>query len=326
MGPLGRWEQRTGALRFDRSPFMPAPAEPPPLLVAMKHRLAKAKAVVRSPRRLPCTIGGRRTQDHRATIAVAVLVVAWISGCAEPRLEYTEVTRVHEVVTESEAAAFRGVVGMLPGGRIPAITPIFAPPPDWSESRTLPVTDLVQEEQTRLNERWDVDRLAAEWDGNRALERALRKHRMTVQQFAGLTLTLGAALSRSSIRENQLLPQLKEKGVAEVAHLREENRSFASLSEDGRHHVLQRAIWITRLDRAQRLLHVPSENVDLVTREKEQWLEAFPKEFSLNPFDDISDLLEERGLPFLELTSSGSDAELDWSREEAVIGRDTPDE
>jgi hypothetical protein len=297
-----------------------------PSTIAMKCDFQTAKEVVRSTRRLSCTVRGRRAKDRRAAIAFAVFVAAWISGCAEPPLEYTEVTRVHEVVTESEAAAFRGVVGMLPGGRIPAITPIFAPPPDWSESRTLPVTDLVQEEQARLNERWDVDRLAAEWDGNRALERALRKHRMTVQQFAGLTLTLGVALTRSSIRENQLLPQLKEKGIAEVAHLREENRSFASLSEDGRHHVLQRAIWITRLDRAQRLLHVPPENVELVQRKKEQWMEIFPKEFSLNPFDDISDLLEERGLPFLELTSSGSDAELEWNREEAVIGRDTPDE
>lgn len=272
------------------------------------------------------TAGQPKARGVPAAVITTLLTIASISGCSEPPLEYTEVTRVHEVVTETEATAFLGVVRMLPGGKIPAITPIFAPPPDWSDSRTLPVSDLVQEEQARLNERWDVDRLASEWHGNRALERALRKHRMTVRQFAGLTLTLGAALSRSSIRENQPLPQLKEKGIAEVAHLREENRSFASLSEDGRHHVLQRAIWITRLDRAQRLLHVPPENVDLVQRKKEQLLEAFPEEFSLNPFDGVSDLLEERGLPFLELSSSGSDAELEWSREEAIIGRDTPDE
>ena len=291
----------------------------------MKYKFLKLENVARSSGRLSLTIGKRRSPGLRVMIVLAVATAAWVSGCAEPPLEYTEVTRVHEVVTESEAAAFLGVVSMLPGGRIPRITPIFAPPPDWSETRTLPVTDLVQEEQTRLNERWDVDRIAAEWDGNRPLERALRKHRMTVQQFAGLTLTLGAALSRSSIRENQSLPQLREKGIAEVAHLREENRSFASLPDDSRHHVLQRAIWITRLDRAQRLLQVPPENVELVQRRKDQLLECFPEEFSLNPFDGISDLLEERGLPFLELTSSGSDAELDWSREEAIIGRDTPD-
>lgn len=279
-----------------------------------------------APRRLIGFLSPTLPAPARALRAfVAVVLAAVFSGCAEAPLEYTEVTRLHEPVKDSEAEAFLNVIDALPDRRMPAMNAIFGPPPDWNESRTLPVNDLVREEQARLAERWDVDRLAAEWEGNRALHRALRKQRMTVQQFAGFTLTLGAALSRAGVRENQPLPQLREKGIAEVAQLNEDGRSFASLPEDMRHQVLQRAIWITRLDRTQRLLHVPPENVDLAHRLESRFREIFPEEFTSNPFDGISDLLEEKGLPFLETSAGGYDDELDWNREDAIIGHDTPD-
>lgn len=255
-------------------------------------------------------------------IVAPLVVAAFVAGCDGKPLDYLEVKRIHEPIHESEAKAFLQIVESLPDGKLPPMERVFLNPPDWNESRTLPVNDLVIEEQNRLNDCWDVSRLAREWTNNRALQRALRRERITLEQFAGLTLTFGAALSRSKVRDDQDLSRLRDNGTSEIALLREDSRSFASLSEDARHYVLQRAIWITRRDRADRLLRVPVENVDRVERLGEILCNVFPSEFSVNAFDGIIDRLEEQGIPFEELPASGRDDEIEWRAEDALIGKD----
>ena len=118
---------------------------------------------------------------------------------------------------------------------------------------------------------------------------------------------------------------LLEKGDRQTDHLKRDRRSFASLPEDDRHLVLLQAMWITRRHRAFLLLEVPPENLDLVARHRESLAAVLPEEFQKPAFEGITDRLEEQGLPFEELSSSGRDEELDWRKEDAIIGTDLPD-
>src|SRR5690606_30943793 len=93
-----------------------------------------------------------------------------------------------------------------------------------------------------------------------------------------------------------------------------------------RHAILATAVWMTRIDRAKRLLEVPLDNVDLAKTHYERMKSIFPEEFTVNPFDVIADRIEELGLSFEELPQSGFDAEIDWTEAEAIRGEDQPDQ
>jgi hypothetical protein len=255
----------------------------------------------------------------------ALAMVALLGGCDPPPLEYLEVKRVDEVVTDAEFATWMRIVESLPGKRLPPMPAVFAPAPSWSAARTLPVAELVREEEQTLAQQWDLDRLCDGLDRLKALQRALVRERMTTEQFVGLTLAIGAALSRSSLHDGQDLRKLVASGDVEVDKLKEDQRSFSLLSEDERYAVLLRALWITRRDRANRLSRVPEDNVDRALRLHEELATIFPAEFVANPFDGIADLLAERGVPFEELPESGFDDQIDWRSSEAILGRDKPD-
>ena len=90
------------------------------------------------------------------------------------------------------------------------------------------------------------------------------------------------------------------------------------------HNVLHEAAWITRLDRARRLLSVPEKNVQLVLEHSEDLIRLFPGELTRNPFDGIADRLDEQGIPFEELPGNASFDTLNWNPDEAIVGRDAP--
>ena len=145
----------------------------------------------------------------------------------------------------------------LPDQKFPELQSVFPPPPDWNPSRTLPVSELINESQELLAERWSVDWQARHFQWNRHLARALQREQLTTQQFIGIAFTLGVAMARQIIREKQDLKKIIER-EKEITVLQKDLRPFSSLSQEGRHRVLQRAIWISRLERANKLILVPT--------------------------------------------------------------------
>lgn len=263
---------------------------------------------------------------HDTTLrCLCFFVIAVLAGCDDPGLTYTEVKRLDETVTSAELRAFLEVVDHLPGRKLPGFPELYLPPPEWNEERTLPVSDLVEVELRALEGRWKTDQLVDALPESRELDRWLKRKQMTRRQFAGLTLAIGAALSRSTVRENQKLPELVRKGMREVEQLQSDERPLNTLRvrPEELHDVLHRAAWITRYDRARRLQSVPEGNVHLVLNHWERLVQVFPSSLTQNPFDPIADRLENLGIPFEPMPGGDSLDVLDWNPSDAIIGRDS---
>ncbi|MGE3315939.1 MAG: hypothetical protein AB7O26_12570, partial [Planctomycetaceae bacterium] len=240
---------------------------------------------------------------RRAALAVAI-AVPFCAGCAEVVEERTIIGRYDEKVTEAEFKRFLEVVRRLPDGKLPELPIFFGPRPDWATSRTLPVHDLVKEENMQLAFRWDVNLLAKVLGHDRALQRSLRRSNMELEEFCVLIEAIGVSLCRTTLRPDQSLDAILEKSKVPMDQLQRDARSFSELSRDDVYDVLRRAVWITRVDRAKRLSGVPPENLALVRKHQEEILAIHPGEFKQNPFDPLADLLEEHGIPFEELPDS----------------------
>ena len=249
-----------------------------------------------------------------------------LAGCADAPLEFTEVKRISEKVTDADLNTFLRIVNSLPDEKLPEFPSVFAPPPDWDQGRTFEVSELVEREIKMLAGRSDVEKLGTHLQKNRRLQRALRREQLTPAQFAGLSLAIGVAISRSTLRDDQDLDKIIEEGERKIDELKQDMKSFHLHSPEGQHRVLQQAAWITRIDRAKRLKLVPPENyIDLVQKHGEKLAAIFPDEFTANPLDAVADRLEERGTPFEELAESGSDTEIEWNEADAIVGKDPPD-
>ncbi|MBI1313808.1 hypothetical protein GC176_21150 [bacterium] len=255
---------------------------------------------------------------------LTLLVVACAAGCGEIELKNQTVKRTDEPISAGDVRAFVEIVRNMPGKRLPNLPPLFLPPPDWNPERTLPVSDLVDSELLALDERWDYEPLVHLLPDSRQFDRWLLRKRMTREQFAGMTLVIAAALSRSTVRPDQDLNEIIARGEATRNELRKLNVPFNSLSPAMMHEVLHRAAWLTRYDRARRLAAVPTENVRAVLNYWEQLEPLFPASVTENPFDSITDRLEEEGVPFEELPGGESLDVLTWDRATAIVGRDEP--
>ena len=125
----------------------------------------------------------------------------------------------------------------------------------------------------------------------------------------------------------QNLHKIVEQGKKRLEALRTQTRRFNQLKPDERHVVLTTAVWITRIDRARRLMQVPPENRAMAERPFRAVSKTiFPPEFTANPFDSIADQIEELGMSFEELRQTGLDAEIEWKESDALRGTDQPDE
>lgn len=247
------------------------------------------------------------------------------AGCSNESLEYTELKQINEKVTEAELKRYLKVVELLPQQKLPTFPSVYAPAPAWSHIRSLPIEDLVNSEQTNLSLLWEVDRIRDQFGiRNRSLKKALRRRDMSKEQFVSYTLALGLAASRNQLREDQNLEDVIEKGNKTIHQLQLDKRPFSSLSLEERHRTLHEAMWISRVNRAEHLIQVPPENMNLVKAHWDKLQKVLPPEFLKNPLDELTDILEERGIPF---TFSEDDADelLHWTSTNAIIGNDEPD-
>ncbi|MEX0716319.1 MAG: hypothetical protein WD066_07030 [Planctomycetaceae bacterium] len=277
--------------------------------------------------RPPLNFVPRRRRPVRRALGVfsVCALTAALGGCLDEPLRYVEAKEIDEKITEAELATFLRIIRSLPERTLPAMPFPFAPPPAWDESRTLPVADLVIEEFHAIDQRWSVDWQARQLADDRPLHRALRREEMTPAQFAGIASALAAALGRERLPPRTDLDDVILEGRIVVDELRADPRPFHSLPPEVRHFVLRQAMWIARIDRAERLRQVPPENLTLVRRHRDVLSRIFPPEYHADPLAGIADLFAEHGIPFEELPEGGSDAHIEWDPAEAIVGRDEPD-
>jgi hypothetical protein len=247
------------------------------------------------------------------------------AGCGTHTQKFLEPRDIGDKVTDADLDAFLQVVNDLPDKKLPEMPVLFKKPPAWDEQRTLPVNELMREETDDLEKIWTDDNLLRHLAKDRALKKALRQ-RLTLPQFVGLVKTIGIALTRNAVRPDQNLHKIIEQGKKRLEALRGQTRRYNQLKPDERHVVLTTAVWITRIDRARRLLQVPPENRAMAQQHYDRLKTFFPAEFTANPFDSIADQIEELGMSFEEQRQTGLDAEIDWKESDAIRGTDRPDE
>lgn len=251
-------------------------------------------------------------------IAGLALMLVGLAGCADDPLRFTEVKGYDERVTQVELKKFFKIVKKLPKGKLPEFRKVFTPPEEWDAKRTLPIRELVQEERQRIAHQWDLSNIVQDLKHSRRLQRTLRRERMTMKQFVGLSLTIGLAISRQTLRENQDLEQIIAEGKEAMAKLDANSDQFSELPASRRYTILQEAVWVTRLDRAEHLEMVPLENVALVAKHQEQLSKIFPAYFRENPLDPIADELKELGIPFHVSENAEFSDLLDWDPGKAI--------
>ncbi|MFK7779457.1 MAG: hypothetical protein QM501_15235 [Gimesia sp.] len=228
-------------------------------------------------------------------------------------------------MTEAELKKYLKVIKLIPQQKIPTFPSVYAPAPTWSHIRSLPIEDLVNSEQINLSQQWDIQRISDHFGTrNRTLKKALQRRNMSKKQFISFTLALGLAASRLQLNEDQDLDEIIEQGNKIIQKLQLEKRPFSSLSLEERHRTLHEAMWIARVNRAERLIQVPPENINLVRKNWDQLKETLPPEFLNNPLEDLSDTLAERGMPFTINEKEDSDELLQWTTTEAILGTDHP--
>jgi hypothetical protein len=189
----------------------------------------------------------------------------------------------------------------------------------------LPIQDLVRQENDAFEDRWSVEIIARQLHKSKPLMRALRREQMTPEQFVGLALTVGAAVMVDATDERLDLATVVEAGERHVKVLSTDKTAFSSLSDVRAHEILAQAAWLTVVNRAKLLLQVPPENLLLVRKHREWLDEAFPNELKQDPLADLTNVMQQRGIPFEEMPESGSDEQIQWNTKTAIVGETSDD-
>jgi hypothetical protein len=272
----------------------------------------------------PVALDKFRVKTRHFLLLLVSTVGLLSAGCGAPVISDAQPKRADDRITPSELKRFLAVVASLPDGQLPKFPPVLLPPPHWSGTRTLPVSELVKDEETQLIEHRTIDWLVAHCPESRFLKRALRRERMTLEQFIGLYVALGYSLSRSALPEDRELNSILKFGKQVVAVLRRDRRVFSTLTGDEAFVAQEEAGWITLTDRASQLTLVHPENLLLVLENHAELAKLFPPVFSRNQLEEFQSILDDRGIPFDEPSTAESDAHIPWSRSDAIVGSDKP--
>jgi hypothetical protein len=246
-------------------------------------------------------------------------LVVW-GGCDTIENLPVSPLRPDDILTEADIEKFLALVGRLPEGRAPALPPIFPPAPQWSRDRLLPVHELVQQEESFLSERTTTEYLTLRCPRSPQLDRVLKKHQMSIEQFIGLYISVAVSSARDSVPADRDLEQIAKRGITAVAKLKQDRRKFSSLTDDEAYDLLGQARWLTVLNRAQRLRAVRTENSELVHAHRDKLAKVLPPEYLRNPFLDFGKTIDEQDIPFQEHPARPSDANIPWSPESAIVG------
>lgn len=256
---------------------------------------------------------------NRRWVVWACLCSFFLAGCGEVVL-MSDPKKIREKVSETELDSFLSIVDSLPNKKLPPMPSTLVPRPHWTQERTLPIQDLVRQENDAFYERWSVKWMARQLPNSKPLQRALRREQMTAEQFTGLMLAIGAALTVDALDERVDLKQVLEDGKKHVKELESNETAFSSLKQFRAYQILEQAAWITVVNRAGILADVPPENLTLVRKHRERLDEIFPDDLKQDPLVEFTNVMQERGIPFEEMAESGSDDRLEWNIDKALIG------
>ena len=245
-----------------------------------------------------------------------------MAGCADEPLESSDVKTFDQKITEDELRSYLAVLDSFPDKKLPTLPPLFQPLPNWNAARSLPVSELTQVERKTIDEHMSVEWFTKHMPPSKAFQRALRKERMTAQQFVGLTVALGLAMSRNELPSNEDVDKILARGTQIIASLEKDKRVFNLLSQDTVYYILEQAAWISLVDRLKRMKKIPPENCELARQYREQLEHAFPENLRLNPLQGLGKLLEDESLPFTDPGGNNLDDHIAWSRETAIVGTD----
>ena len=249
-------------------------------------------------------------------------IIFW--GCFVPgcgATNFSEAANVDDKISAAEFDSFISIIDSLSEKKLPELPETLLPRPHWTQERTLPIQDLVRQEKDAIDERWSIEWMTSKMPKSQSLLRALRREEMTPEQFVGLTLAIGAALTADAVDKRINLEQLATEAEQYVAEIAADETAFHSLNDEKAHQVLVKASWISIEKRVATLMQVPPENITLVRKNRERLDEIFPEDLKQDPLAELTNLMQERGIPFDEMPESGSDEHLEWDRNKAVIGR-----
>ena len=268
---------------------------------------------------LPAEPSDMRTAHPRLlTLVGCVLLTA---GCYEPPIDFLEVRRVDEPITADDIELLARVAEQMEGGRLPPLSPHFLPRPRWDAKRPATVATLAREELERLRESTRLPVLSDSIGRRPRLRYALEQEKLTREQYTSLLLAVGLATQRAKVDPARDLDRYVEVGRRILKQLADRDVSFAALSPDEQIRAVDEATWITRVNRAERLLEVPVANAALADRSDERLRRILPVAFLSDPLAAVADPLRDYGVPFRERPDSGFDSELTWSRaDERAVG------
>ncbi|HLJ12593.1 MAG TPA: hypothetical protein VKU82_15470, partial [Planctomycetaceae bacterium] len=84
-----------------------------------------------------------------------------LTGCEEPEIVQLEPKRADDKLTSAEIESFLSIVDSLSDHKLPPMPQAVLPAPQWSRNRSLPISDLVKEEEKALIERGAIDWMSA---------------------------------------------------------------------------------------------------------------------------------------------------------------------
>lgn len=242
-------------------------------------------------------------------LGLAIVSCPLVCGCG-PDTVNADIKPLEEPLAEEELRAFLSIVHALPGHKLPALPAAALEMPAWSLQRTLPVKELLAEQQKRTEDRRSLEAVVRHLQSARGLDRALRKEAWSPERFASVAIVLAAAVNRLSVTDEETMAQILENSEGPLHALEGDSRVLASLSDEAAYSVLDKARWIPLRQRVEWLSQVPPETLALVRERRTDLEKAFPADWLTNPFAPWQHILRNDGTPFEERGSSGSDASI----------------
>ncbi|GIX03159.1 MAG: hypothetical protein KatS3mg113_0165 [Planctomycetaceae bacterium] len=243
-------------------------------------------------------------------------------GCGGSVAESVPPHEYDQPLSEQQWEQFREVLERVGPEEARSWGCVWAPLPAWTADRTLSVSDLMAEEESKLAAVWQPETWTSRWEKHPRIIAAMHAAGLTPEQFAGLWLAVHAAYGRSLTTPAELSSDWLRKTEQFCRLLAQDGRIVSTLSPDDFTRVQDLSLWLHRRDRLHRLQRVPADNVVLIQRHRD-WLQQYlPACAQESPLATFSELLGEHGLPFIELPETGNDLHLPWDRHSA-LGRDT---
>lgn len=245
--------------------------------------------------------------------ALLLTALLTLTGCGGPiSAVMKEPLEVNATLTLADWSLFEAIMKGLPEGHRLEMPPLFPDGLSWDDQRTLPVCELILEEKDRLNTRWKVDRLVKLWERDAVLRQVLRRHRLSLEQFASLYQVVGLGAIKS-VTPNEISRSQAQITATIVAALEKDDRIYAALSPSARHHIARSGQWMLKQDCQARIAAIPKENGELIEKHAEWLRTVTPGHFWRDPLQQFVDRTIDEGLPFEEGRLSDRQLRLDSS-------------